>query len=96
MFVVIRTFRLRDDADERHFLQANERVQMEFSHFQSGFVRRTVAREPHGEWVILDFWGSEEEATAADGAAPDDPASQEMSALIDPSTIATKRFETLD
>jgi hypothetical protein len=96
MVVVIRTFRLHDDAGVREFLNANESVQTGFSHLRAGFVRRTVARGDGGAWLVLEFWGSEEDAAAAERAERDDRASQAMWALIDPATIETKRFETLD
>ena len=96
MVVVLWTFKLAEGVADSEFLAASERVQTEFSHFQPGFVRRTVARGEAGEWLVLALWGSEEESAAALLASRDDPATQTMSALIDSSTIETKRFETLD
>lgn len=96
MVVVLWTFKLVEGVAESEFVDASERVQIEFSHFQPGFVRRTVARGEDGEWLVLVLWGSEEEVDAALLASRADAATQAMSALIDPSTIETKRFQTLD
>ena len=55
-----------------------------------GFVRRTTARGDDGEWMVLTFWGTEQDAEA--GAS----ASTALSGVIDPATLRTKRYETLD
>lgn len=96
MVIVVWTFKLAEGVTEDDFLEASERVQTEFSYLRPGLVRRTVARGERGEWLVLVFWGSEEEAAAGLLASRDDPATRTMSALIDPSTIDVKRFATLD
>lgn len=71
------TFRLRSDADEADFLQADQRVQVAFAYQQPGLVRRTTARSGDGGWIVVDLWESAPDADAmaerwetADAPAP--------------------------
>ena len=88
MLVEVLTFRLMDGADEEAFLAADKRVQAMVSSLE-GFVRRTTARGADGEWLVLcSWWGS----SSADAA----PADQGFAALIDPSSVDRRRYDTLD
>ena len=58
------TFALRPDADERAFLAADRRVQVEFAYQQPGLVRRTTAHDSAGGWVVIDLWRSADDADA--------------------------------
>jgi hypothetical protein len=81
------TFRLADGVDETAFLAADEALQAAFSP-RPGFVRRTTARGEAGEWLVLAMWWSAAEADAAPPAVPVD--------LVDPGSVRTGRYETLD
>src|ERR1043165_8094365 len=52
----------RDDA----FLAADRDVQTAFFYQQPGLVRRTTARSPDGDWLVVTVWVSAEHARAAD------------------------------
>ena len=96
MLVETTTFRLVTAADEAAFLTADKRFQTEFIPNHAGFVRRTTARGFDGEWLVLTFWGTSDDADASDGAAASDPVAAEFRALIDPASVRTARYETLD
>jgi hypothetical protein len=96
VFIVVWTFRLKDDVSEADFLAANERLQTEFVYLQPGFVRRTTARGKDGEWLVIGVWGSRAEAFAAREIAKDDLVSRTANAMVEPSSVQVKRFETLD
>jgi hypothetical protein len=81
------TFRLAEGVDEADFLAADEALQAELNP-RSGFVRRTTARGTGGEWLVLAMWWSAEVADAAPAAVPLD--------LVDPGSVRSGRFETLD
>ena len=96
MFIVVWTFRLKGDVDEAAFLAANERMQTEFVYQQPGFVRRTTARGPDGEWLVIGVWDSQQHAVTAGALANKDPVSRAANAMVDPASVSVKRFETLD
>lgn len=96
MAVEIATFRLRDDARESAFLTADQLVQTEFFYVRTGIVRRTTARAPDGQWLVVTLWWSEEEAEAAAEAARLDPVHTAFMAHVDPESYTAKRFVSLD
>ena len=92
----ITTFRLRGDADESAFVDADKAMQAEFHHQQPGIVRRTSARADDGEWTEIVIWGSEDVADAARAAAATDEWVASYAALIDHATIRVARYRDLD
>ena len=88
MLVETLTFRLVPGADEQAFLAADKRVQEAVSSLE-GFVRRTTARAANGEWLVVSLWWDAAHADAA-------PADAGFEALIDPSSVDRRRYETLD
>jgi hypothetical protein len=90
------TFRLVDRSDLDGFLEADRRVQTELMLQKPTFLRRTTARSSDGEWIVLVLWASEADADASDQRFADDPANAAFVAYIDSSTLATRRYQTLD
>src|SRR3954454_2025205 len=94
--IEITTFRLADGTDEAAFLEADRRVQTEFIPRHRGFMRRTTARGAGGEWAVIVLWASASDADASAGLAQDHPVTQAFDALLDPSTVQRRRYDTLD
>ena len=94
--IEILTFRLRPDADEDDFLEADRQVQVEFAYQQPGLVRRTSARGGGGEWLVIDLWRSDDDADACDRRWASDPITQRFMSFVDPASVHTRRFATLD
>ncbi|HEX2849503.1 MAG TPA: hypothetical protein VHN98_03085 [Acidimicrobiales bacterium] len=90
------TFRLAAGADEQAFREADARVQTEFAYSQRGLARRTTARGSSGEWIVIDLWYSEADADACDERWAADPVARSFMALVDPATVRTARYTTLD
>lgn len=92
------TFRLAAGADEDAFLAADRRVQTEFAYRQPGLLRRTTARSTsdEGGWIVIDLWASAADADACDARWPADPAAGAFMAFVDPSSVVSARYETLD
>lgn len=90
------TFRLAADTDESVFLDADRRVQTEFTYHQPGLLRRTTARDQQGEWIIVVLWSSQDDAEAAARRAERDGTTAELMALVDGATVETRRYSTLD
>ena len=96
MVIEMMTFRLLEGADEEGFRAADRKVQTEFAYHQPGLVRRTTARSEDGAWVVVDLWRSAEHADACTAGWDDDPVAAEFMSFVDPSTVRTERFATLD
>lgn len=94
--IELTTFRLATGADEAAFLEADRRVQTEFVYQQPGIVRRTTACDAGGQWLVVTMWGSRADADAAERAAKNDDALAAFNALVDPASVTTARYETLD
>ena len=90
------TFRLAADVDEDRFLIADRQAQTEVLYKQRGLLRRTTARGVGGEWLVVTVWGSAADADASATTAPDDPASSRLEDFLDPSSVTTRRYQTLD
>jgi hypothetical protein len=85
--VEVTTFRLADGVDEAAFLAADARAQTDVYYQHPGVVRRTTARGEDGEWLVTVLWGS------PDDVAPPTP---DLDALVDPASVRTARYRTLD
>jgi hypothetical protein len=94
--IEIATFRLGVQSTEAAFLDADRRVQTEFLYQQPGLVRRTTARDGDGNWIVIAHWRSAAEADAAATRAERDDVASTFAALVDVTTLTTRRYETLD
>jgi hypothetical protein len=94
--IEILQFRLVPDTDEAAFLAADRGVQTEFAYQQPGLLRRTTARGDDGEWIVIDVWRSDADATAADERWEQDPAARRFMSFVDRTSVRTKRYATLD
>ena len=90
MLIEIATFRVK--IDETDFAELDARVQTDFVYQQPGCVRRTTARTPDGEYLVLTFWNSMKDAEAAESS--DDPLWREFLAAVDGYSIT--RYTSLD
>lgn len=94
--IEIHTFKLAAGVDDAQFLEADYRVQTEVIPTHRGFARRTTARGEDQEWLVLTLWASVADADASARQAEDHEVAKVFKQLIDPSTVAVRRFETLD
>ena len=85
-------FRLAPGTDEAAFLAADKRVQEDFAYQQPGLLRRTTARGPGGDWIVIDLWRSAADADACDARWAHDPVTQAFMALLDRSTVTVERY----
>jgi hypothetical protein len=94
MVIEVVTFLLTPGTDERAFLDADARMQTGFVYLQPGLVRRTTARGDAGEWAVVTFWYSKQDANAA--AERTDPVRDAFNAFVDASSMRRSLYETLD
>lgn len=94
--IQILTFRLVPGIDEEEFLVADRRVQTRFAYRQPGLLRRTTARGDDGNWVVIDLWRSGEEADACERRWDTDADAAAFMSFLDPASVRSERFATLD
>jgi hypothetical protein len=94
--VDIVTFRLAPGVDDIDFLDLDRRAQTEVFYAQRGMLRRTTARGGDEEWVVLTLWGSGADADASAEACRHDATVTRWLACLDPASVATRRYQTLD
>jgi len=94
--IEIVTFRLAADVDERAFLEADHAAQTAFVYHRPGVVRRTTARGDDGQWLVVTLWASPGDAEDCAQAARQDPAVAILTACMDPSSVVSTRYDTLD
>jgi hypothetical protein len=94
MPIEIQTFRLAPGATESAFLEADARLQTEFIYQRPGLVRRTTARGPDGEWLVIVLWGWEEAADDAARESASDPVALAYSRLVE--DVQVRRYTALD
>ncbi len=83
--------------DEAAFRAADERMQTDFAYQQPGLLRRTTGRRSGGdEWIVIELWGSTDEAEDAAGRRDADPAVAAFFDLVDAASIDRRRYVTLD
>jgi hypothetical protein len=94
--IEIMTFRLSGSTDEAAFLAADRRLQVEFAYRQPGLLRRTTARHPDGEWIVVDLWRSEADADACSARWDGDAVAAAFMALVDRTSVQVRRYHELD
>ena len=94
--IEILTFRLREGADPEAYKALDERLQTEFFYQQPGLERRTTARSPDGTYVSITHWDSVDAADTAVAKTFDaNEFTEPLTALILPSTMESRRYDTL-
>lgn len=91
------TFRLRKGVDEAAFRAADERMQTDFAYQQPGLLRRTTGRRSGGdEWIVIELWGSTDEAEVAAARGDGDPTVAAFVGMVDAASVDRRRYVTLD
>ena len=96
MVVETLSFRLVPGADEEDFLAADRAVQTELIPNQPGFARRTTARGPDGEWLVVTIWWLPEHAEAYHRLTGEAPVAQRFISFAAPDSLRSGRYLTLD
>ena len=90
------TFRLAPGTSDDQFLVADRRVQTEFAYHRPGIVRRTTARGADGTWIVVTLWESSADMQGAAVAAGKDPVVGAFTEMLDPSSVVTTSYDTID
>ena len=95
MIIEVLTFRPKPGVTEDELRAAEGTVYAAFAMQQRGIIRRTTAVSDDGEWLVVQLWGDEASAAAADAAAASDPAVAALHALADPDSLTRRRYHDL-
>jgi hypothetical protein len=88
-------FRVLAGISDDEFLAADHRLQTEFAYQQPGMLRRTTARDQHGEWLVIDHWRSAADADACADRWDHDTIAQSFMQLVDRTSVRVQRFWTV-
>jgi len=66
--IEISKFRLRDGKDVNDFIDIDAAYQTDFIYQQPGIVRRVVAHDLDGQWIVITNWRSKRDAENAKSA----------------------------
>jgi hypothetical protein len=94
--IEIMRFRLAPGVDEDEFAAADSRVQSDFAYQRPGLLRRTTARGPGGNWIVIDLWRSAADADATEALWGRDPVTAAFMSFIEARSVETERYDTLD
>jgi hypothetical protein len=88
-------FRLLPEAAVEEFSAADQRLQTEFAYLQPGLLRRTTARNDHGEWLVIDVWRTADDADACAGRWEQDQTVHTFMAFVDRSSVRVQRYSAI-
>lgn len=94
--IEVTTFRLRPEADETAFLEADRQVQSDFFYRRAGLLRRTTARGDGGGWAVVTSWATVGDASDAATMAVDDSLVGRFMSFLDPTSVRTDRYRALE
>ncbi len=95
MVLEITTFRLLAGVDDETFLACDKAVQTEVFPNSPGFLRRTTARAPDGEWLVVVLWDRVVDIDEFNARIITNGTQMEFDELIDRSSIHTKRYSDI-
>ncbi len=94
--IELTSFRLLRGADVTGFEAADAKLQTQFAYQQPGLVRRTTAKGTDGGWVVITLWRSPQDADAPTADEGQEAVVEEFMSYVDPATVRSDRYSTLD
>ena len=93
--VEIARFKLKADADEKAFLDAEKALVNGQIRQQPGFISRQAAKGENGEWVVVLQWASAKDAEAWTPKFMQDPNGKAFAAQLDFSSMKQDRYSLI-
>jgi hypothetical protein len=90
VIVELRTFRPRAGVEEAELRAVEGAVYAEAMR-APGMIRRTTAIAADGEWLVVQLWGDEATAEAAEASR----LGADLEALAEPGSLSVRRYEDL-
>jgi predicted SnoaL-like aldol condensation-catalyzing enzyme/heme-degrading monooxygenase HmoA len=88
----VTTFKLSSVANPSTFNELDTKVESDFTSKQAGFIKRQSAVNENGEYVVLVYWNSMEEADASMQKFMKDESVADYASMIDGSTMTMARY----
>jgi hypothetical protein len=85
-------FKLKPGVEEAAFLRINESILPELR-AMSGFIRRDLFSDQHGQWMDVVYWNSLLEAERAAEMFPSLPCAQSLMELLDEASMTMLHLE---
>ena len=92
----IATFRLRADASESAYLNADQEVERTHVAQQPGFLSRQIDSTDDGQRIVVVHWADAASAEASMATFMQAPATADFMALVDADTMAMTRYTLRD
>jgi hypothetical protein len=93
--IEISKFRLRDGQDVDGFIDIDAAFQTEFIYQQPGIVRRVVAHDLDGQWIVITNWKSKKDAENAKNAMRSSDVAIQFESAIHRMAPASEYFKAL-
>ena len=94
VIIEIATVTLLDGVTYGEFTPIDTAVRTEHVAKQPGFLAREAAAGENGEWLVIVWWRSIEDAEASMASFATAPAAKAFMEKIDPSTLSMKRYRS--
>ena len=88
----VTTFKIKTTANSTSFIKMDAEVESQFTSKQPGFIRRQSGLNDQGEYVVLVYWKSLEDAAASMQKFMGDPLVADYSSMIEGSTMKMARY----
>jgi predicted SnoaL-like aldol condensation-catalyzing enzyme/heme-degrading monooxygenase HmoA len=88
----VTTFKLKSTANAAVFHQLDAAVENNFTSKQAGFIKRQSGVNESGEYVVLVYWKSIEDADASMKKFMNDPSVGDFASMIEGSTMKMARY----
>ena len=85
-------FKLKPGVEEAAFFQVNESILTDLR-TMSGFIRRDLFKDSHGQWLDIVYWSSLAEAQRAADAFPSLPCAQTLMEMLDDTSVTMLHLE---
>ncbi|MEO9180811.1 MAG: hypothetical protein ABI298_04075 [Acidimicrobiales bacterium] len=77
------------------FIDIDAAYQTDFVYQQPGIVRRVVAHDLDGQWIVMTHWRSKMDAQNADGVTSSSDVALRFESAVERSTPTSEYFKTL-
>ncbi|HJZ46753.1 MAG TPA: hypothetical protein VKE41_06290 [Roseiflexaceae bacterium] len=85
-------FKLQPGVEEAAFLQINQSILTDLR-AMSGFIRRDLFKDSHGQWMDIVYWSSLAEAQRAAEIFPSLPCAQSLMEMLDGTSLTMLHLE---
>ena len=93
--IEISKFRLRVGQDVDEFIEIDAAYQTDFVYQQPGIVRRVVAHDLVGQWIVITNWRSKKDAENAQDATSSSEVALRFESAVERTTPAAEYFRAL-